>query len=117
MSAYLIFTREATLDSVELAIYSQQAPATLEGQPVKVLAFYGQQQVLEGSDSEGVVILEFPALRPPALGTIAPPTKPRASTGLKGQSIAFCWWRGSKTTANIFNELSHVVEGRALTIA
>lgn len=62
MSAYLIFTREATLDSAELALYSQQAPATLEDHPVKTLAFYGSQQVLEGADAEGVVILEFPSL-------------------------------------------------------
>ena len=26
-----------------------------------MLAFYGQQQVREGSDAEGVVILEFPS--------------------------------------------------------
>jgi len=34
---------------------------TLAGHPVTVLAAYGRQKVLEGSEVEGVVILEFPS--------------------------------------------------------
>jgi hypothetical protein len=38
MSAYVIFTREKTLDKVELAAYLNEVPATLAGHDVRVLA-------------------------------------------------------------------------------
>jgi uncharacterized protein (DUF1330 family) len=60
MSTYLIFTREKTLDPGELATYSKEVPATLEGQEVKLLAVYGPHEDLEGASTEGTVILEFP---------------------------------------------------------
>jgi uncharacterized protein (DUF1330 family) len=60
MSAYLIFTREETRDAQELATYSKEVPATLAGHPVKVLALYGKHEDLEGADTEGTVVLEFP---------------------------------------------------------
>jgi uncharacterized protein (DUF1330 family) len=63
MSAYLIFTRDKTLDARELATYSKDVPATLAGHPVKVLALYGQHEDLEGASTEGTVILEFPNIQ------------------------------------------------------
>jgi uncharacterized protein (DUF1330 family) len=62
MAAYGIFIRESTQDQAELDVYSQMAGATLEGHPVKVLAAYGRQEVLEGPAVEGVVIVEFPSI-------------------------------------------------------
>jgi hypothetical protein len=41
MRAYLLFTHEKTLDKGELLTYSIEAPATLAGHEVKVLAFSG----------------------------------------------------------------------------
>ena len=61
MSAYLIFTRDKTLDERELAIYGKEVPATLGGHPAKVLALYGTHEDLEGAPTEGTVILEFPS--------------------------------------------------------
>ena len=61
MAAYIVFIRESTRDAAELETYSQQAGATLAGHPAAVLAAYGRQEVLEGPDVEGVVILEFPS--------------------------------------------------------
>ena len=60
MATYMVFTRESTRDASELATYSQKVSPTLAGHPVKVLAAYGRQEVVEGSPVEGVVILEFP---------------------------------------------------------
>jgi len=60
MAAYLVFTRDKTLDERELAIYTKDAPATLAGHEVKALAFYGLHEDLEGPSTEGIVILEFP---------------------------------------------------------
>jgi len=60
MAAYLIFTREKTIDGKELSIYSSQVPATLAGHTVKPLVLYGAQRNLEGAPSEGIVVLEFP---------------------------------------------------------
>jgi uncharacterized protein (DUF1330 family) len=62
MPAYIIFMREKTLDRSELETYWQKTPATLEGQPIKVLAAYGRHVTLEGPDVEGVVVAEFPTL-------------------------------------------------------
>jgi uncharacterized protein (DUF1330 family) len=60
MATYIVFIRESTHDASELAEYTQQVGDTLTGHPVTVLAAYGRQEVLEGPDVEGVVILEFP---------------------------------------------------------
>jgi uncharacterized protein (DUF1330 family) len=60
MAAYIVFTRESTRNAAELATYSQKVGDTLAGHPVTVLAAYGRQEVLEGPEVEGVVILEFP---------------------------------------------------------
>jgi uncharacterized protein (DUF1330 family) len=62
MAAYAVFIRESTSDPSELATYSRKVGATLAGHPVQVLAAYGRQEVLEGPEVEGVVILEFPSL-------------------------------------------------------
>lgn len=62
MAAYIVFTRETTLDKSALETYWQKAPATLDGRPIKVLAAYGRHVTLEGADVEGVVIAEFPTL-------------------------------------------------------
>lgn len=62
MSAYLVFTRDKTLDEHELAIYSKDVPATLAGHEVKLLALFGSHENLEGASTEGTAILEFPTI-------------------------------------------------------
>ncbi|HEY0981755.1 DUF1330 domain-containing protein [Schlesneria sp.] len=62
MPAYIVFTREKTLDQSELEAYWSKVGTTLEGVPLKVLAAYGPHQSLEGPDVEGVVIAEFPSM-------------------------------------------------------
>ena len=62
MAAYIVFTREITRDPSELAAYTPKAIASLQGHPVKMLAAYGRQEVLEGPAVEGVVLLEFPSM-------------------------------------------------------
>ena len=48
MPAYMIFIRERTLDKSELEAYAKLAAPSLEGLPIKFLAAYGRQEVLEG---------------------------------------------------------------------
>jgi uncharacterized protein (DUF1330 family) len=60
MATYIVFMRESTRDPAELETYSEKVGDTLTGHPVSVLAAYGRQEVIEGPDVEGVVILEFP---------------------------------------------------------
>ncbi len=62
MAAYAVFIRQSTHNPDELATYSEKVGATLSGHPVSVLAAYGRQEVLEGPEVEGVVILEFPTI-------------------------------------------------------
>src|SRR5882672_404454 len=61
MSAYIIFIRRHTNIPAELEIYSQKAPASLAGHPIKLHALYGHHEVLEGAEIEGAAILEFPS--------------------------------------------------------
>ena len=60
MSAYVLFTRMRTRNQSELDIYEQMAGSSLAGRDAQALALYGPQEVLEGDNSEGVVILSFP---------------------------------------------------------
>jgi uncharacterized protein (DUF1330 family) len=60
--AYVVFTREKTLDQAELETYWKKVAASLEGHPMKVLSGYGPHEVLEGDKTEGVVIAEFPSM-------------------------------------------------------
>jgi uncharacterized protein (DUF1330 family) len=62
MSAYMVFTRDKTLDQGEMDIYSTAVPATIPGHELKALAFYGAHEDLEGAPTEGTVILEFPSM-------------------------------------------------------
>ncbi len=62
MAAYGIFIREETTDASELEAYTPKAGASLPGHTVKVLAAYGRQEVWEGPEAEGVVIVEFPTM-------------------------------------------------------
>ena len=62
MSAYIIFTKEKTLNQNELDIYADGIRATLAGHPIKILAAYGPHEVLEGASTEGVVVAEFPSM-------------------------------------------------------
>jgi uncharacterized protein (DUF1330 family) len=60
MSTYVVFTRESTQDQDELSKYQSEVSKSFDGHPIKILAAYGPQQVLEGAAPEGVVIVEFP---------------------------------------------------------
>ncbi len=60
MTTYVIFTREKTVDASQLEVYSPMAKASMEGHPVTRLAAYGRQQVLEGPETQGTVVLSFP---------------------------------------------------------
>ena len=62
MSAYMIFTRDKTLDQREMDVYSKNVGATMAGHPIKPLAFYGKHEDLEGAATEGTVIVEFPSV-------------------------------------------------------
>ncbi|MDP1627384.1 DUF1330 domain-containing protein [Parvibaculum sp.] len=61
MTAYIIFTRERTIDENELEVYRPKARASMEGRPVTKLVAYGKQEMLEGKPVEGVVVLSFPS--------------------------------------------------------
>ncbi len=58
--AFIVFIKESTTDPEALRRYSAQVGATFAGHAANVLAAYGPQEVLEGPEAEGVVILRFP---------------------------------------------------------
>jgi uncharacterized protein (DUF1330 family) len=55
MVTYIVFTRESTRDQRELDAYQASVAKTFAGHPIKILAAYGPQQLLEGEAPEGVV--------------------------------------------------------------
>ncbi len=63
MSAYVVFTRDRTLDAKEWEIYLSSIRDTFIGHEAKVLAFYdGRYEDLEGPPTEGTAIAEFPSM-------------------------------------------------------
>lgn len=59
MSAYVVITREKTLDPAKLEEYKQSAPAVFERYPAVMLASHGRREVVEGPALEDILILEF----------------------------------------------------------
>jgi uncharacterized protein (DUF1330 family) len=62
MSAYLVFTKEKTIDPKELAIYQRQVGATLEPFDAKRLVANGPLTILEGEPMEAIFITAFPTM-------------------------------------------------------
>jgi uncharacterized protein (DUF1330 family) len=60
MPAYAVFTRDETVDPVELRKYFAKVDGSFDDHPMKVLVDYGRIETLEGEEIEGAVILEFP---------------------------------------------------------
>jgi uncharacterized protein (DUF1330 family) len=60
MAAYMVFTREKTLDQAELDKYGPMAGTSMAGREFTAHALYGKHETLEGAPVEGVVILSFP---------------------------------------------------------
>ena len=84
MPAYVIFIRERTTDKSELEAYPTLAPSNLEGLPIKFLAAYGRQEVLEGPVPEGVAIAEFPSMEAAKLWYESPAYQAAAKHRFKG---------------------------------
>lgn len=61
MATYVIFIRERTKDQSELEAYFKEASPAMDGHPWAPLAAYGDHEVLEGPNVEGVAILKFPS--------------------------------------------------------
>ena len=59
--AYVILIRERMTDPAEFATYGQKAREARGSHAITPLAFYGRQEVLEGPDVEGAVIMHFPS--------------------------------------------------------
>ena len=60
MSAFVLFIKERAKDQNEIEEYRKLVPAAMAGWDVKPLAVYGKSETLEGPESQGVVLLEFP---------------------------------------------------------
>ena len=60
MPAYAVFIREKTRNPAKLDDYKKLVPPSFEKHPAKFLALHGRSEVLEGPQSEEIIILEFP---------------------------------------------------------
>jgi uncharacterized protein (DUF1330 family) len=63
MEAFVVFTREETIDPDALATYSADVGPSFYGHDVTFLAVYGAIEHLEGPPGEGAVILRFPTMQ------------------------------------------------------
>jgi uncharacterized protein (DUF1330 family) len=59
VTTYIVFTREKTTNAAELETYGKMAGAASAGHNLTPLVIYGKQEVLEGPEIEGVVVLAF----------------------------------------------------------
>jgi len=84
MAAYVIFTREKTLDQNEMEAYIKAAPAGFVGHTVKVLATHTEFEVIEGPAVESVVLLEFPTMDAAKAWYYSPEYKKALEHRLKG---------------------------------
>ena len=94
MPAYVIFIRERTHNRAELDAYAAAVGPLLQGLPVRFLAAYGRQKVLEGSEIEGVAIAEFPTLEEAVAWYESPAYQAAANIGSRGRLIAASSLRG-----------------------
>lgn len=60
MPAYVILIREQTTDAQELETYRKKSPAAAAGHNITRRVVYGRFETLEGTEPEGIVVLEFP---------------------------------------------------------
>ena len=58
----MVFTRERMRDEKEYEIYKQENRKAMAGHPITAHVLYGKHEVLEGAETQGVVILEFPTV-------------------------------------------------------
>lgn len=61
MPANAVVIREKTRNPAKLDEYRKLAPASFQNHPAKFLAIHGRSEVLEGPNSEEIIILEFPS--------------------------------------------------------
>ncbi len=62
MTAYLVFIKEREHDAGKMTEYAGLAGPSLAGHAGKPLAYYGGIETLEGAETQGCVILEFPTM-------------------------------------------------------
>jgi uncharacterized protein (DUF1330 family) len=86
MVAYVVFIRNSTQNPAELQLYWSMVKATLADQPVRVLAAYGEHEVLEGPAIEGAVIAEFPTIEAAKAWYLGSAYQAAAAHRLKGAS-------------------------------
>ena len=60
-AGYAVIVREKTRNPVELDEYKKMVPAVFQKHPATFLARNGRFEVLEGPQSESIIILEFPS--------------------------------------------------------
>src|SRR5580704_10029477 len=90
MSAYVIFTREKTIDLNELHVYKELAPASFAGRAVKVLASGPSIVTLEGNPVDSVTMLEFPTMEEARDWYGSPAYQEALKHRLKGREYR-CW--------------------------
>lgn len=62
MPAYLVAVRENVSDDEAFKAYAKTARGISQSYGGRVLAAFGEHCVLEGSDCDGVLIIEFPSI-------------------------------------------------------
>ena len=61
MVAYVIFIKERTRNQSEIDRYKEMAPAALANHPITFRVAHGRKEVLEGTEFEDMMMLEFPS--------------------------------------------------------
>ena len=93
MTAYAIMIRDRMKDAEEFAAYQRLAPAArVDG--LKLLAFYGKHEVVEGEPADGVAIIEFPDMATAKAWYDSPAYKTAQQHRLKGSDYRMIFVEG-----------------------
>ncbi|WP_395607301.1 DUF1330 domain-containing protein [Pseudomonas sp. B22129] len=100
MPAFIVFTKEKTLDQAHLDRYQSQVGDTFNGYPVK-LVVKAAPQALEGAQAEGVVILEFPTTAAARAWYDSPAYQAAAAHRFKGATYSVALIEGNSDSPNV----------------
>ena len=103
MTTFIVFTKEQTHDQAQLDLYQSLVRDTFEGHSIN-LVLKGAPQALEGTQAEGIVILEFATTAAARAWYESPAYQAVAAHRFKGARYSVALVEGSTESPQITGE-------------
>lgn len=102
MSAYMVFTRDKTLDQGEMDVCAKAVPASIPGHELKPSRFMAHTKTWKSRPPKARLYSSSRVWPPPKRGTTARSIAKPASIASKEQPIASLWWMESEDRVRVF---------------